>query len=985
MANGPSLNLQDLRLLKNEVVIAVNSFYHHADLETISPAFWIVADPLYWEDPKTYLMPLLEGLQQTGGMNRLFIPTGAFQLMQQINYGPSTDVHYFHYDWSIHDPLEIDFSRPVPPFGQNVVSTALMLALHLGGHPIYLLGCDHNWWAWTAETYHESHHEHFYKGPTLTIQEEMGFEQLQRTIVVQRHQYEVLHAFARDRGVAILNATEGGVLDVFPRVAYRDLFPAPVQGRLTPSELVRSGLRALEREDWAGAVGLLEHARELGIGRLTGVPGVELALAVALARLGHREAARTWLHELRTADPRHEMRSRHLLQSLDSAVLEALPDAAELGEWLFPDLDPGAVSRRVSLLERLGEQRFEAGDTPGARQAFEEALELQPDSSAMFNNLGVLHWQEGDADEALQAFTRALELDPGDRNALDNLVAIHQSRGAERDILAACDAYLAMSPADAEILALRDEVRARLDTPDPVASMDVVDLFPASTVHGCITAHLARDPGGVAFWLREGGQWVPHRRGDFLALVERHAARFASELEPGSLVLFIKRLDVHLLAAYIGAMWAGLVPAQLSPLTRKTSSTEYARKIAHIFDLTGARGVFTDASEADTIPSGPRIFTPESLTDLPPVPPAQDETTALVQFSSGSTGLQKGVLLSHRSILAHMRSYAEALQLSPEDRLVSWLPLYHDMGLVACFLMPLMAGVPFLQMDPFDWLLRPDLLLEAIEEHRATVCFLPNFAYHLLVRKGKKRDLSSMRAFVNCSEPARHDTHEVFRGAFPSVSPGALTVCYALAENTFAVSQTFPGEAPHRATIAGKELLSCGRVMPGTEIRILDPDPEGVGEIGLKGACRFDRFLGGEAPMDGDYYRTGDLGAIGPDGELYVTGRKKDLVICNGKNLYPQDVEHVASMVAGVYPGRVVAFGVENHEVGSEELIVVVERDGSVADGPLKLAVQRAVEQEVGVLPRRVEVVDHMQLVKTSSGKISRARNKELYVSGELR
>jgi acyl-CoA synthetase (AMP-forming)/AMP-acid ligase II len=137
--------------------------------------------------------------------------------------------------------------------------------------------------------------------------------------------------------------------------------------------------------------------------------------------------------------------------------------------------------------------------------------------------------------------------------------------------------------------------------------------------------------------------------------------------------------------------------------------------------------------------------------------------------------------------------------------------------------------------------------------------------------------------------------------------------------------------------------------------------------------------------MAGEFYRTGDLGAIGPDGELYVTGRKKDLVICNGKNLYPQDVEHVASAVAGVYPGRVVAFGVENTEVGSEELIVVVERDGSVADTPLKVAVQRAVEQEVGVLPRRVEVVDHMRLVKTSSGKISRARNKELYVSGELR
>ena len=136
--------------------------------------------------------------------------------------------------------------------------------------------------------------------------------------------------------------------------------------------------------------------------------------------------------------------------------------------------------------------------------------------------------------------------------------------------------------------------------------------------------------------------------------------------------------------------------------------------------------------------------------------------------------------------------------------------------------------------------------------------------------------------------------------------------------------------------------------------------------------------------MAGEDYRTGDLGRFGPDGELYVTGRKKDLVICNGKNVYPQDVEHVASLNGGVYPGRVVAFGVENGDIGSEDLIVVVERDGSVADVPLKLSVQRAVEEEVGILPRRVEVVEHMQLVKTSSGKISRSRNRELYLGGKL-
>ncbi len=508
-------------------------------------------------------------------------------------------------------------------------------------------------------------------------------------------------------------------------------------------------------------------------------------------------------------------------------------------------------------------------------------------------------------------------------------------------------------------------------------------LFASDTVHGCISAHTEREPDAVAFSLREGNRWQAYRRADFGDLVDRYAGAFASRLAPGSLLLFVKRLDVHLLAAYVGAMRAGLVPAQLSPPSGKTSPHEYARKLAHVVALTHASGFFTDDSTLPHLPSGLVALTPSDLTQERPKT-ASTATTALVQFSSGSTGLQKGVSLTHAGIVAHMRAYSEALGLSSEDRLVSWLPLYHDMGLIACYLMPLMAGVAFFELDPFDWILRPDLLLEAIESNHGTLCFLPNFAFHVLTKKGKARDLGSMRAFVNCSEPARQDSHDLFRSAFPSVKPGALTVSYALAENTFAVTQTTPGEEPHRWFVGEKERLSCGHVVAGTDCVILDADETGIGEIGIRGGSLFAGFLGGDAPMAGEDYRTGDLGRFGPDGELYVTGRKKDLVICNGKNVYPQDVEHVASLNGGVYPGRVVAFGVENGDIGSEDLIVVVERDGSVADVPLKLSVQRAVEEEVGILPRRVEVVEHMQLVKTSSGKISRSRNRELYLGGKL-
>lgn len=505
-------------------------------------------------------------------------------------------------------------------------------------------------------------------------------------------------------------------------------------------------------------------------------------------------------------------------------------------------------------------------------------------------------------------------------------------------------------------------------------------------VDDCIESHCRQAPDAHSVSLWGGGQWHPVTRGDFWQRVEYYAERFSGTFQEPGLVLFIKRLDLDLLAAYIGAMRGGMIPAQLSPFSAKTSASEYQRKIEHIVTLTGCVGLFTDAAESarfeglDTL----RILTPDTGWSAPGPLRRAHESAALVQFSSGSTGLQKGVLLTHEALMAHMRDYTAALALDESDRLVSWLPLYHDMGLIACYLMPLMAGISCYLMDPFDWIMRPDLLLEAIETHRATLCYLPNFAYHVLIKKGKPRDLSSMRLFINCSEPVRRATHDAFLAHFPSVKPEAMSICYALAENTFAVSQVPVGCRPGTRALEGKEVISCGKVLPNTEVCILEANEDGVGEVAIRGPYGFSSYLNGAPSMEDGYYRTGDLGYLTADGELYISGRKKDLIIVNGKNVYPQDVEHAASHLPGVYPGRVVAFGIENDQTGSEELYVVVERDGTVADTPLKLTVQRSVDQEVGILPKRVEIVDHMRLVKTSSGKISRSRNKELFLSGEL-
>ncbi|GFO65338.1 AMP-binding protein [Geomonas paludis] len=506
--------------------------------------------------------------------------------------------------------------------------------------------------------------------------------------------------------------------------------------------------------------------------------------------------------------------------------------------------------------------------------------------------------------------------------------------------------------------------------------------FPAAPdVPGCIEELVRDNPAALCCSVRVKGTWHDFSRREFWDRVCHYADLFAP-LPHQSIVLFVKQLDIHLLAAYIGAMKAGHLPAQISYPSAKVNPAEYGKKLGHIHEITRFGAVFTD-------PEGERlfeqfgalpIFTPDSPAVPSPSTTPRGSENALVQFSSGSTGMQKGVVLTHEGVVQHMKSYAETLRLTEADAIATWLPLYHDMGLIACYLMPLMTGIPFYQIDPFDWIMQPDLLLQLVEERRPTICFLPNFTYQVLAQKGKVRDLSSVRLWINCSEPARAKSHAMFAQRFPTVQPESLTVCYALAENTFAVSQTLPWSGNSTRVHPARNVLSCGKPIPGVEVRIFDPMESGDGEVGIRSPFLFHRFLDGTRPLRDGFCLTGDLGFLDEEGEVYITGRKKDILIVHGKNIYPQDVEYVASEVPGVYSGRTVCFGVWDDELGTEELYVVVERVQDAAPTPIKIAVQKAVMEEVGTVPKRVEVVEHMTLVKTSSGKISRARNKELYL-----
>jgi acyl-CoA synthetase (AMP-forming)/AMP-acid ligase II len=321
--------------------------------------------------------------------------------------------------------------------------------------------------------------------------------------------------------------------------------------------------------------------------------------------------------------------------------------------------------------------------------------------------------------------------------------------------------------------------------------------------------------------------------------------------------------------------------------------------------------------------------------------------------------------------------------------IASWLPLYHDMGLIACFMLPLIADGVIVSLDAFEWVAKPEILLAEIQRARARFVWLPNFAFHHLVRtrSGEACDLSSVRAFINCSEPCKPATFDEFAAAF-GVDAERLQTCYAMAETVFAVTQTRLGEPPRRILRDGKAFLSCGPVIDGLELRILDGEgaalpPDRVGEIAVKGACLFSGYYKLEnetkAAFAGDWYRTGDLGFV-EGGELFVTGRIKDLIIVNGRNFYAHDIEAVVNAVAGIKPGRAVAVGRFSEVSQSEELLVIAEAEGTDA-APLRKAVRDAIEAAAGLTGATVQIVPPGWLVKTTSGKISRSENLAKYLT----
>jgi acyl-CoA synthetase (AMP-forming)/AMP-acid ligase II len=541
------------------------------------------------------------------------------------------------------------------------------------------------------------------------------------------------------------------------------------------------------------------------------------------------------------------------------------------------------------------------------------------------------------------------------------------------------------------------------------------------------------DPQRTALTLLAAGQ--PDRAVTRTELMDG-AAAWAGALaqagvQPGDVVILIQQHGLDLVLAYWGAVLRGAVPAIMPFLTEKLLPERYRVELAALAAVTTPAAFVTypefESEVRAALSAQACVLTPAVLASGGTVvfDPANSlcaglhrdpGETALLQHSSGTTGLQKGVALSHQAVFNQLESYRKAIHLTSQDVIVSWLPLYHDMGLIACFLMPLLLGVPLVLMSPFEWVRAPARLLQAVSRFRGTLSWLPNFAYNFCAQKIRDReleglDLSSWRAVINCSEPMRAASQRGFAQRFERLGlrADALATCYAMAENTFAVTQggiDAPAPVdlvdqaalqeerwarPAREDFPALEMLSAGTPVEGTAVRVVDEAgldlPERrVGEIALLSNCMLKEYYrrpdATEKAFHAGWYLTGDYGYLA-EGDLYIVGRKKDLIIVGGKNVYPQDLEALAMQAGGVHPGRVAAFGVYNEAGGTEDVVLVAEVD--TQDAAQRAAISAAVRDVVtrgsAVAPREVYIVDRGWLVKTSSGKTARAANRDRYLA----
>jgi fatty-acyl-CoA synthase len=501
-------------------------------------------------------------------------------------------------------------------------------------------------------------------------------------------------------------------------------------------------------------------------------------------------------------------------------------------------------------------------------------------------------------------------------------------------------------------------------------------------------------------------------------------------LKPGETVAVMLPTSEAFFYAFFGILFAGGIPVPIYPPFRPSQIEEYAKREAKILQNAEVRFLIT-FQQAQAISKLLKIFivslkevvTVDSLIhtkgSVPEVNIDEDDP-AMIQYTSGSTGAPKGVLLTHRNLLANIRAYGKALELSSRDVVVSWLPLYHDMGLIGAWFGSLYYGTPLTILSPLLFLVRPERWLWAIHYHRGSISAGPNFAYELCVRKITDAsieglDLSSWRLALNGAEAIYPKTIRAFTERFSKYGFRAETLfpVYGLAECSVAL--TFPAlgsrpqfdkisrndfERSQQATPVAKtekdylEFVGCGKPLPGHEIRIMNENNEPlearkIGHLQFKGPSAMRGYYHNQEATKAVYHDgwwdTGDFAYIA-DNNLFITGRKKDIIIKAGRNLYPAEIEELSMQVQGIRKGCVIAFGVTDPERGTEKLILVAEtRETNAAKrNRIIKKINEVMMETLDIAPDQTILVDPGKIPKTSSGKLRRSDAKNAYLKRQL-
>jgi acyl-CoA synthetase (AMP-forming)/AMP-acid ligase II len=537
-------------------------------------------------------------------------------------------------------------------------------------------------------------------------------------------------------------------------------------------------------------------------------------------------------------------------------------------------------------------------------------------------------------------------------------------------------------------------------------------------------------------------QWINEEECETVTFAEfRRRARLQSVIlrdqgvAAGDRVIIIMPQGIAAMTVFVGAMMLGAAPAFLAYPNMKVEPSKYRSGLAGVTANLKAMLVVVDQNFPEEMinhlsvgvgtrvlrASGDKDTRGESDTRVDgketPSPVIRSNTVAFIQHSAGTTGLQKGVALTHSAVLKQIEHLGQTLKISgTTDRIYSWLPLYHDMGLIACFMLPMVCHTAVVMQPPLDWVMHPATMLRIVSEHKCTLAWMPNFAFQFVPRRvrldsDEQYDLSSLRALINCSEPVRASSMQEFLDGFADrgLKSGVLQTSYAMAEAVFAVSQSNIDSAsgPARVWADGGQFrsahrivpvaegtqgsvcfVSSGQLLPNVEVQIVSDsgavlDPGNVGEILIKSDCLFEGYynrpdLTAKAIVEG-WYRSGDLGFV-VDGELYVVGRRKDLIIVGGENIYPQDIEEIVASHPAIHEGRVVAMGAYNPDTGTEDIVMVaeVETEALLADAVrIEQDLRNRVIAGMGVSVGAIFLKPPKWIVKSTAGKPARSSTLE--------